>query len=96
LKVLGFTRREIAFSLLWETMTLTLVGVLIGLALGYPFMLAVMKLNIVELVEYLYTITWQSYLYSFLLTFVVAFVVNAWLSYRTGQVAMVESLKSVE
>jgi putative ABC transport system permease protein len=96
LKVLGFTRREIAFSLLWETMTLTLVGVLIGLALGYPFMLAVMKLNIVELVEYLYTITWQSYLYSFLLTFVVAFAVNAWLSYRTGQVKMVESLKSVE
>jgi putative ABC transport system permease protein len=96
LKVLGFTRREIAFSLLWETMTLTFVGVLIGLLLGYPFMLAVMKLNIVELVEYLYTITWQSYVYSFLLTFVVAFIVNAWLSYRTGQVKMVESLKSVE
>jgi hypothetical protein len=30
------------------------------------------------------------------LTFIVAFAVNSFLSYRTGQVKMVESLKSVE
>lgn len=96
LKVLGFSKNEIATSLLWETMTLTFLGVFFGMFLGYPFMLGVLKLNIVDLVSYLYTIYPVSYLYAFLLTFVVAFAVNFWLSFRTGKVKMVESLKSVE
>lgn len=96
LKVLGFSKREIASSLLWETMSLTFAGVFLGMFLGYPFLLGVMNLNIVDLVQYLYTISPFSYLYSFLLTFVVAYAVNAALSFRTGQVRMVESLKSVE
>lgn len=96
LKVLGFSKREIANSLLWETMSLTAVGVLFGLLLGYPFMLAVLKLNQVSLVQYLYYIYPISYVFSFLLTFMVAFGVNAILSYGTGKVKMVESLKSVE
>jgi ABC-type antimicrobial peptide transport system permease subunit len=77
-------------------MTLTFLGVLVGMLLGYPFMLGVLKLNIVDLVEYIFHISPLSYVYSFLLTFVVAFVVNSFLSYRSGQVKMVESLKSVE
>jgi putative ABC transport system permease protein len=96
LKVLGFSRTEIASSLLWESLTLTFVGVGIGLALGFPFLELVMNQNIVDLVQYLFTIKPLSYVYSFLLTFVVAIIVNVWLSNRTKQVAMVESLKSVE
>ncbi len=96
LKVLGFTRLEIAASLLIETMTLTALGVAIGLCLGYPFMLAVLKTNIVELVEYIFNIKVLSYAISFVLTFVVALFVNIWLTSRTGKVKMVESLKSVE
>jgi putative ABC transport system permease protein len=96
LKVLGFGRGEIASSLLWETMTLTFLGVGFGLLLGYPFLIAVLKLNSVDLVSYLITIYPLTYLYSFLLTFVVALGVNGWLSFRTGKVKMVESLKSVE
>lgn len=96
LKVLGFTKLEIAMSLLIETMTLTAIGVAIGLTLGYPFLLAVLKTNIVELVEYIFDIKVLSYVISFILTFVVALVVNVWLTSRTGKVKMVESLKSVE
>lgn len=96
LKVLGFTKAEIASSLLWETMSLTALGVIFGMLLGYPFLLAVLKLNTVQLVQYQYHIYLLTYLYSFLLTFIVAFAVNMILSYRTGQVKMVESLKSVE
>jgi ABC-type antimicrobial peptide transport system permease subunit len=96
LKVLGFTKHEIASSLLWETMSLTAVGVIFGMLLGYPFLLAVLKLNTVQLVQYLYHIYPLTYVYSFLLTFIVAFLVNGILSYRTGTVKMVESLKSVE
>ncbi|MCI2111680.1 MAG: ABC transporter permease [Bacilli bacterium] len=96
LKVLGFRRREIASSLLWETMTLTFIGVALGFALGYPFLLGVMGLNKVELVSYLYVINFSSYGLAFLLTFVVDFAVNGGLSLLTGKVRMVESLKSVE
>lgn len=96
LKVLGFTKREIALSLMWETMTLTFIGVFFGVFLGYPFLLAVLKLNTVQLVQYQYYIYWTSYFFSFLLTFIVAFGVNLYLSFRTGTVKMVESLKSVE
>lgn len=96
LKVLGFSRTEIALSLMFETMSLTAIGVIFGLALGYPFLLAVLGTNIVELVEYLYSITILSYVLSFVLTFVVAFLVNIILVQRTKKVLMVESLKSVE
>ena len=96
LKVLGFSRVEISLSLMMETLFLTAIGVLLGLALGYPFLLLVMGTNIVELVEYLYTIRFLSYLFSFLLTFVVAFIVDLILVQRTRKVKMVESLKSVE
>jgi putative ABC transport system permease protein len=96
LKVLGFSRLEIALSLLFETMTLTIVGVLFGSLLAYPFLLAVMGTNIVELVMYLYTIYPLSYFYAFLLTFFVAFLINVVFVIRTKKIKMVESLKSVE
>ncbi len=96
LKVLGFSRMEITLSLLFETMSLTAIGVLFGLALGYPFMLLVMGTNIVELVEYMYSISILSYFLSFVLTFVVALIVNLLLTKRIKKVLMVESLKSVE
>lgn len=96
LKVLGFNRFEIALSLMLETMTLTAVGVAFGLVLGYPFLLAVLKTNIVELVEYMFDIKVLSYFLSFVLTFIVSFIVNIWLTSKTKTVKMVESLKSVE
>lgn len=96
LKVLGFSEREIFMSLIFEILLLTLLGSLFGLALGYPFMLLVMKTNIVELVQYIYTINISSYLISFALTFVVAFIINLLFSRKIKSIKMVESLKSVE
>lgn len=96
LKVLGFSRHEIALSLMFEIMTLTGVGVLIGLPLGYPFMELVLYVNKVNLVAFLYHIYWPTFVYAFLITFVVAFLVNLYLTSLTGKVKMVESLKSVE
>ncbi len=96
LKVLGFNRFEILKSLIVESLSLTLVGVILGLCLGYPFMLAVMMTNVVELVDYLYIIKIPSFIYSFLLTFGVALLINLFLSFRIKKVRMIESLKSVE
>ena len=96
LKVLGFTLRETMSSLLIESLTLTFAGVAIGMALGYPFMLAVMETNIVALVHYLYIIYPSTFIYAFLLTYVLDCVINLLLSYRIRRVKMIESLKSVE
>lgn len=96
LRVLGFRKREISLTLLLETMTLTLLGVIIGLILGYPFMIAVLKTNIVELVQYLYHVTILSYFLSFVCTFMVAFVINFAFAEKTKKIQLVESLKSVE
>ena len=96
LKVLGFNLKEIILSLLLETMFLTFFGVAFGLMLGYPFLLAVMGLNKVELVTYLYHIAPLSYVMSFFVSFVVAFLVNLYFGFRSRSIKMVESLKSVE
>ena len=77
-------------------MFLTLVGVILGLFAGWPFLFAVLFMNQVEVISYMYVIYPLSFLYSFLLTFVVSLVFNLYLSSRTGKVKMVESLKSVE
>lgn len=96
LKVLGFRQGEIALSLLAETLVLTLGGVLVGLALGFPFLLGVLGTNQVELIYYIYHMDVSSFVLGFVLTFVVAFVVNLFLSLKVARVKMVESLKSVE
>ena len=96
LKVLGFSRAEIALSLLFETMLLTLVGVVVGMLLGFPFMYGVLITNQVEIAQFIYYISPLTYFISFLLTFVVAFAINFFFAIRSEKVKMVDSLKSVE
>lgn len=96
LKVLGFKRNEIAMSLLFEVLLLTIIGVIFGSFTGFPFLVAIMKANIVELVEYQYFLRPLSYILSFILTFVVALLINTYFVFKTRKIKMVESLKSVE
>ncbi len=96
LKVLGFSKVEIAMSLILETISLTSLGIFLGFFAGYPFMYAVLFVNRVPLVKFMYTVFPVSYLYAFLITFVTSLLINIYLSAMTGKVKMVESLKSVE
>lgn len=96
LRVLGFSRFEIAKSLIYEVMILTIIGALIGLALGFPLEYLVLSTNITPLISYKYTIFWYTYIFSFLLSVLTAFVVNILISYRINKINMAESLKSIE
>lgn len=96
MKVLGFRRREIALSLILETMVLTIIGALLGVLCGYPFMYLVLYVNRVPLVDFLYCVQPVSYLISFAISVGVGFLVSGFLALLTNKVPMVESLKSVE
>ena len=96
LRVLGFSSLEIGETLMFESLLLSLVGFGLGCLCGFPFMSAVLKVNEVNLVEFLKTIDPISYLWSFILTFVVFAITNLLLSLKTKKIKMVESLKAVE
>ena len=96
LKVLGFSKFEIASSFIIEIIMLTFIGSLSGLALGYPLLYAVLSINETPLICYIYHIYFRSYLYTVLLTCGTSFVINLFFAFLTNKVKMVESLKSVE
>ncbi len=95
-KVLGLSSFEIALVLVFEAVLLTGIGVALGLLLGYPFTVVTLKLNIVDLVEYLFHIDVSTYFIAFALTFLVSLSINIILSLRNRKVKMIEALKSVE
>lgn len=96
LRVLGFSRFEIASSLIYEVMILTTLGALIGLAFGLPMEMLVLGINKVELIDWQYVIYPLTYVIAFFLSFLTAFIVNALISFKIDKISMSESLKSVE
>ncbi len=96
LRVLGFSRFEIAKSLVYEVMILTTIGALLGLTLGYPLEIIVLSTNITPLISYSYTIFWYTFLIAFVVSVLTAFIVNIAISYRVNKINMAESLKSIE
>ncbi len=96
MKVLGFNHREISESLFFEIITLSLIGAVLGLAIGYPLTLLTLSINKVPVCEYFYYVAPLSYLYSFLITIVIAVIANIFVGSRSKKIKMVESLKSVE
>ncbi len=96
LKVLGFSKFEIASSFIIEIVSLTFLGSLLGLTLGYPLLYAVLSINETPLICYIYHIYRSSYLFTVLLTCGTSLVINLFFASLTNKVKMVESLKSVE
>lgn len=96
LKVLGFSKFEVASSFMIEIIFLTFVGALIGLAFGHPLLVAVLSINENPLISYIYHIYPLSYCFTVLITCGSSLVINLIFAFLTNRVEMVESLKSVE
>ncbi|MCQ2795547.1 MAG: ABC transporter permease [Bacilli bacterium] len=96
MKVLGFTRREIAESLVMEIMILTTIGIVFGLAVGFPLEILILSINKTPINEFIFYISPLTFVYSFLITILVSLAVNIYLSLKSKKVKMVESLKSIE
>jgi len=96
IKVLGFNARETAAYVFKENLTLTLVGAVFGLGLGKLLLLFVMSQIKIDLVWFNTIITPMSYVLSFVLTILAAFVVNFIFYFKLDRINMAEALKSVE
>ena len=96
IKVLGFYKNETASYIFRENLILTLFGALAGLLLGKLFHAFVMSQVQVDQVSFAIRILPISYVYSVLITFGFAFLVNLFMGKKLDSVSMTESLKSVD
>ena len=96
IKVLGFYRNETASYVFRENIILTAFGAIAGLGLGKLFHAFVMSQVQVDQVSFAVRILPKSYLYSVILTFVFAILINWFMTRKLDKVSMTESLKSVD
>ena len=96
IKVLGFYKNETASYVFRENLILTGLGAAVGLGLGKLFHAFVMSQVQVDQVSFAVRVLPRSYIYSFVLTFVFAIVINLGMTGKIDKVSMTESLKSVD
>jgi putative ABC transport system permease protein len=96
LRVLGFTRREIAFILLGEQAVLTLVAIPWGFAVGYSIAGLITIAIDTELVRFPLYISARSYSIAFIVVAVSAFLSGVLVRWRLRHLDLVAVLKTRE
>lgn len=96
IKVLGFYARETADYVFRENLVLTGMGALAGLVLGKWLHGFVMYNINIDMISFKTTVVPLSYVWSLLLTFVFAMLVNGVMYFKLEKINMAESLKSIE
>ena len=94
--VLGFTDREISAYIYRENIALTVIGAGAGLALGVVLHGYILQTVETDMFMFGMQVATPSFVYSVILTFVFAAIVNAITSGKLKKIDMVEALKSVE
>ncbi len=96
LKVLGFRPKETGSYVFKESVILTLIGAVVGAVLGifvHHFIITQVEMDYLMFVR---IVSWQSILYSVLLTVIFSLGVNKFMIKKLDQINMIEALKSVE
>lgn len=96
LKVLGFHDKEVAMYIYKENIFLTIIGILLGIALGVLLHSYVITSIEVDMIMFGRNIFWYSYLSGALITFAFSVIVNLIMYRHIKGINMVESLKSAE
>lgn len=96
LKVLGFYDKEVSAYVYRENIMLTVIGAAIGVVMGIFLHRYVILTAEVDMTFFGRQIKPLSYLYSVVLTFVFAALVNWVMHFKLKRIDMVESLKSIE
>lgn len=96
IKVLGFYHNETSAYVFRENTLLTAMGTAAGLILGHFLHAFVMSQINIDLISFDCLVLPASYLYSVLLTFIFAWLVNRLMGGKLEHISMTESLKSVD
>ena len=96
LKVLGFYNNEVDNYITKENIILTIIGIALGLVLGYFLTNAVVSTVEVESARFIHQIKVASYIYSAILSIMFTVIVNIITHFNLKKIDMIESLKSVE
>lgn len=96
IKVLGFYPNETAAYVFRENVFLTAISAVVGIPLGTWLLNFVIDQIVIDSIFFVTRITLMGYVYSVVLTFVFAFIVNIAMKRRLENVSMTESLKSIE
>ena len=96
IKVLGFYDREVSAYVMRETVALTIIGALFGLAGGIALHRFVIYTVEVDAVMFGRTIDPSSFVYSLALTMLFSLIVNLLMSRKLKHISMVESMKAPE
>lgn len=95
LKVLGFGSKKIRGILQKQNIWVTVAGILLGMPIGYQFLVVICS-TLSESQDIVPTVSFLSYGYSMLGTFMVSILVNFLLSGKVKTIDMVDALKGLE
>ena len=96
IKVLGFYDREVSAYVMRETVALTIIGALFGLAGGIALHRFVIYTVEVDAVMFGRTIDPSSFVYALALTMLFSMIVNLLMGRKLKKISMVESMKAPE
>ncbi len=96
IKVLGFYDKEVSAYVYRENIILTIIGILTGLLLGVFLHKFIIVTSEMEAFMFGRSLDVTSFMYSSMLTFLFAILVNTSMYYKLKNIPMVESLKSVD
>ena len=96
IKVLGFYDLEVASYVYRENILISIIGALVGLALGMALHNYIMTTIEMDNIMFGNAVKLSSFIYSVVLTIVFSMIVNVVMYGKLRHVKMVESLKSIE
>lgn len=96
LKVLGFYDKEVDNYINKESIILTILGILLGLVLGYLLTKFLITTCEIEMLRFGRKISIISYIYSAVITCIFTFIVNKITHFSLKKIDMIDSLKSIE
>ncbi len=96
LKVLGFRDREVSSYVYRETIILTIVGIIVGIFLGFSLNTFILMIAETDEILFIKIIKPLSYVLSFIIIIVFSIIVQVITYFILKRIDMIDSLKSVE
>lgn len=96
LKVLGFRDKEVSSYVYRETIILTIVGIIVGIFLGFSLNTFILMIAETDEILFIKTIKPLSYVLTFIIIIVFSVIVQVITYFILRRIDMIDSLKSVE